>query len=351
VRNAFPKFSRSTLAGILSAVVLTTTGARGEPVPLPPVSQRPDSESGPTKVGVTAWFADVIKIDSAAQSFSASLVFLLHWHDPSLAHPGPDVKTYELDQVWHLRWIVVNAGSDLKNTLPETVDVSPDGAVVYRQMLVGSFNEALNLRRFPFDSAAFAARLVVLGARPDEIELTPDPTSIAKGLKDAIGRSSSLTIQDWDVNSLEARGAAYKLMPGNELAGFSMGFIASRRPEHYLLKVILPLVLIVFMSWTVFWIDPTMGSTQLSVAVTSILTLIAYRFAIGAEVPKLPYLTLLDSFILLGTVLVFLSLIEVIVTTRLALNERVKTARTIDRHARWVFPLTFATLSAFIFLR
>ncbi len=97
---------------------------------------------------------------------------------------------------------------------------------------------------------------------------------------------------------------------------------ASRRPQHYLLKVILPLLLIVFMSWAVFWIDPTMGASQISVAVTSVLTLIAYRFAIGNEVPKLPYLTLLDSLILLAPILVCLSLVEVITTTALSMNNR-----------------------------
>ena len=100
------------------------------------------------------------------------------------------------------------------------------------------------------------------------------------------------------------------------------------------------------MSWAVFWIDPTMGASQISVAVTSILTLIAYRFAIGNEVPKLPYLTLLDSLILLATILVFLSLVEVIATTALSINNRIETARAVDRYARWAFPLTFVLLGA-----
>lgn len=325
--------------------------AWGEPVPLPPAPQRPGADSGPTKVGVTAWFSDISKIDSAAQSFSASLIFLLRWQDPSLAHPGPEVKTYALDQVWHPRWIIANGGGDLRNTLPETVDVAPDGGVVYRQRLIGTFNQPLNLRRFPFDSEIFTANLVALGSSPRDIELAPDEQSIASGLKGAIGRSQKLTMQDWRVTALDARAAPYSLVPGTELAGYDIAFEASRLPQHYLLKVILPLILIVFMSWTVFWIDPTLGSSQISVAVTSMLTLIAYRFAIGADVPKLPYLTRLDAFILLGTILVFLSLIEVMVTTRLALNDRMKTARAIDRHARWVFPLTFAILSALCFLR
>ena len=81
------------------------------------------------------------------------------------------------------------------------------------------------------------------------------------------------------------------------------------------------------------------------------LTLIAYRFAVGADVPKLPYLTLLDRFILASSVLVFLSLVEVLVTTTLALRNRSDAARAIDRHARWVFPTVFSLLAAAIFWR
>lgn len=336
---------------LLCPAIFLGSSAWGEPVPFPPSPQRPNIGTGPTKVEVTAWFADISKIDSAAQIFSASLVFLLRWQDPSLAHPGPEVKTYALDQVWHPRGIIANGGSDLRETLPETVDVTPAGEVLYRQRLVGSFNQPLNLRRFPFDREVFTVNLVLLGTSPQDVELTPDAQSIASGLKGAIGRSQNITMQDWRVTSLDARTTPYALVQGTELSGYDISFTASRLPQHYLLKVILPLILIVFMSWTVFWIDPTLGSSQISVAVTSMLTLIAYRFAIGADVPKLPYLTLLDAFILLGTVLVFLSLIEVMVTTRLALNDRVKTARAIDRHARWVFPLTFALLSALCFVR
>ncbi len=341
---------RHTFFHLLVAIFVAAT-VRCEPAPLPPSPLRPGSDGGPTKVAVTAWFADISKIDSAAQSFSASLIIRLRWQDPSLAHPGPEVKTYALDQVWHPRWIIANGGGDLRNTLPETVDVAPDGGVVYRQRLIGTFNQPLNLRRFPFDSEVFTANLVVLGSTPEDVELAPDAQSISSGLKGAIGRSQKITMQDWSVTGLDAHAAPYILVPGTEIAGYDIAFAATRLPQHYLLKVILPLILIVFMSWTVFWIDPTLGSSQISVAVTSMLTLIAYRFAIGADVPKLPYLTLLDEFILLGTVLVFLSLIEVMVTTRLAVNDRVKTARAIDRHARWVFPLAFAVLSALIFLR
>lgn len=105
------------------------------------------------------------------------------------------------------------------------------------------------------------------------------------------------------------------------------------------------------MSWTVFWIDPNNGGPQISVAVTSMLTLIAYRFAIGADVPRLPYLTRLDLFILLSSLLVFGSLVEVMWTTALAVAGKAQTARRIDQRCRWIFPLAFCLIITGVFLR
>jgi cadmium resistance protein CadD (predicted permease) len=88
-----------------------------------------------------------------------------------------------------------------------------------------------------------------------------------------------------------------------------------------------------------------------TVAITSMLTLIAYRFAVGADVPKLPYLTLLDRFILASSILVFLCFVEVVVTTTLALRNRGDAAHAIDRRARWIFPSAFSLLATVIFWR
>ena len=71
------------------------------------------------------------------------------------------------------------------------------------------------------------------------------------------------------------------------------------------------------MSWTVFWIDPTNGGPQISVAVTSMLThCLPLRDWVGGAKAALPYT--LDAFILASSLLVFLSLIEVMLTTKLA---------------------------------
>ena len=103
--------------------------------------------------------------------------------------------------------------------------------------------------------------------------------------------------------------------------------------------------------WTVFWIDPTNSNSQISVAVTSMLTLIAYRFAVDSQLPRLPYMTRLDAFIFASTLLVFFSLIEVLVTTILDNNQQTARAKKIDRYCRVIFPVIFAITSVAIFGR
>lgn len=288
------------------------------------------------------WLADVTRIDSAEQTFTTNFVLILRWRDPQLAHAGPDAKRYALDDIWHPRILIANEAGDLEYSLPEEADVAPDGTATYRQRIVGSFSQTLNLRAFPFDQDTFRIRFLVPGERPQNIQFEPDPNGIAAGLRQGVGMAEALTLQDWRVTSTTSGVKPFQASPQVELASFEIAFTAARRANHFVIKVIIPLILIVMMSWAVFWIEPNDANTQMAVAVTAMLTLIAYRFSIDSDVPELPYLTRLDAFILMSSLLVFFSLIEVLLTSKLANRDRMELARTIDRHCRWAFPLLFA---------
>jgi hypothetical protein len=119
----------------------------------------------------------------------------------------------------------------------------------------------------------------------------------------------------------------------------------TRRGGYYIGKVIIPLVMIVAMSWVVFWMDPRESGVQISVAITAILTLIAYRFAIGTNVPKLEYMTRLDLFILGSSLLVFASLIQAMITSAFAKTDRYPKAREIDLWCRCLFPIVFVLIA------
>ncbi len=307
---------------------------------------RPNAEAGPTQVSVAVWVANIDKIDNVAQTFSAHIFIGARWRDPRLAHPeSQGTIQLRLEEVWHPPFAIANAASFIRHTLPEVVDVDPDGTVTYSQGFIGRFAQPLDLRDFPFDTQVFRLHGVSPGNNPDELALVPDERMIAAGMQHAAGIAEKITLPDWKITRWEAGPRPYEAIPWVQIAGYAFEFEAKRSSAHYVLKVILPLVLIVMMSWTVFWIDPQNAGSQISVAVTSMLTLIAYRFSVGGEVPRIPYMTRLDTFILASTTLVFISLVQVMITGSLARREQAALARRIDRWSRVVVPVVFAAVT------
>ena len=334
-----------SLVSLLAISILDAGGAE-----MPAVIERPRADDGPTRVSIGIWMVDITSIDSAQQSFTAEMALVLRWNDPRLAHTGNGVVRYPLEQVWHPRIAVVNETNSVSRKFPDLVEVEPDGKVTYRQRYAGAFSQPLRLRSFPFDRQTFRLQFVAVRYRANEVQFVPDQDWIDNGLKQAGGIATSITLPDWTIESWNTKSLSYALAPGFEYSGYAFEFTASRNAQHYVWKVILPLVLIVIMSWAVFWIDPVTSNSQISIAVTSMLTLIAYRFAIDNQLPRLPYTTNLDAFILMSTVLVFFSFIEVLVTTILENQKRNRLAITIDRSCRVIFPVIFLLASMSIFV-
>ena len=313
------------------------------------VIERPDADNGPTRVSIGIWMVDITGIDSAQQDFTAEVAIVLRWKDPRFVHTGTGIVRYPLEQVWHPRMAVVNETNSVSRKFPDLVEVEPDGRVTYRQRYAGAFSQALRLRSFPFDRQTFRLQFVAVRYRANEVQFVPDQDWIDNGLKQAAGIAPSITLPDWSVENWNTKSLSYAMAPGFEYSGYAFEFTASRNLQHYILKVILPLVLIVMMSWSVFWTEPTNSNTQFSIAVTSMLTLIAYRYAVDTQLPRLPYMTRLDVFFLISTLLVFLSLIEVVVTTILDNNNQLARAKKLDLYCRVIVPLIFVIASIAIF--
>ena len=64
----------------------------------------------------------------------------------------------------------------------------------------------------------------------------------------------------------------------------------------------------------------------------------------GNLLPKVAYMTRLDYFILGSTILVFITLIEVLITSALAKAKRKSVAKKWDLWCRWLFPAAFLVL-------
>lgn len=297
---------------------------------------------GARNIEVKIRLLDIEQIDNVSQSFVANLALVLRWHDLELAHDGQDSISKDLNDIWHPRIQILNQ-QKLVQTFPQTVEILPDGEVIFRQRVWGSFSQPLELRKFPFDTQRLKFTLVDVSSGSREVVLKPSPKA---------GISESLTIPDWSVRQWKFE--TENLQFDNEStprSGVVFSLEVERDTNYFIFKAIMPLILIVMMSWLVYWIDPSLVASQISVAVTAMLTMIAYRFALAGMIPRLPFLTSLDHFVLASTLMVFLSMIEVVYTAHLSTHDQLEKARMIDRRARWIAPPVYIALLIIIFTR
>ena len=309
------------------------------------IPTRPGPADQPTRVMVWIFMVDLDEINSAEQSITANVFYRLHWHDPRLIDKEGRYRTYPLNSVWNPSVVIVNQQRGWK-TLPEVVRVSPDGLVTYSQRYYGKLSTPLDLRNFPFDKHTFRFRLAAVGSSPDEVRFYTDPE------RTGMGRADKLSIPDWKCTQWASFAKPYAPVEGERIvASYVYEFEADRMVGYYVVKVFLPLLLIVLMSWAVFWIDPSLVSAQISVSITSMLTLIAYQFVLAGLLPKVSYITRMDIFLLGSTALIYAALVEVIITSHMATHNKLARACTMDAWARVIFPVLFAgvILAAFVF--
>jgi len=306
-------------------------------------ASRPGEGGDPDRIFFRVFVVDVDDINSAEQNFTVNFYYMMSWVDPREKHDGEFAIVRDVGDVWSPFIQVVNQ-QKLWRTFPEVVEIEPDGRVSYRQRYWGQLSQPLRLQDFPFDTHDFVIQFVAAGNPESDLDFVQHPDKES-------GIAEVLSIADYKIIDAGVSVRGYQPLPGEEpIAGFQFTITAERESGYYVIKVIVPLLLIIAMSWVVFWIDPTESGTQIGVATTTMLTLIAYRFAMGNDLPQIAYLTRMDHFILVSTVLVFVSLLEVIITSYLAKTGRLLSARWTDRIARVLVPGTFIflTLRAFV---
>ena len=180
------------------------------------------------------------------------------------------------------------------------------------------------------------------GYTDDEVELVADSAMdsfVAEGY----------SVADWNIVGLGLEPGVYRPHAALEFPVLTYRFEGGRISTSYVIKIIMPLIMIIMMSWVVFYIDPSAPSA-LGVSVTSVLTLVAYHVSLASRLPQIPYLTDLDVFLYGSTCLVFLSLMEVVVTSSLVHHDKLEKAQRLDICARIGFPIGLVAVAVYSFV-
>jgi hypothetical protein len=330
---------RSNNGGIVSRSILATAVLALLALPIAATAQEMVGEPREVKIGLL--MTDLTEVDGAAQSFTADVFMLATWHDPELEGTVEALRTMAYDEVWHPTILVYNRRS-VTESMPHEVMVRPDGTVTYLQRFTGEFSAPMDLREFPRDRQEFFVWLVSPVRAGADVTLVPDDRIVTL-------RTGELSVSDWKVGEPTISVQDFQAAPGAPVnPGIKLTVPASRRVTYYTIQVLIPLMAIVMMAYAVFWIAPTVVPTRVGVVVTTMLTLIAYRFMLANHVPRLSYLTRLDWFMLGATVLVILTLFTMAGTSYLVNREKEAVVRRIDRAGRFLYPVVFFAYSVIV---
>ncbi len=327
----------------LLLLLLTFAGpaaaAQGEcEVPPELTLTRPDPDGVPTQVTVGAYLVDLYAINDAEQTFSADFFFVMTWRDERLMDvDGRPLAGCRLaiESVWAPRVLIMNE-RQVKRILEDQIQIGPDGLLEYQQRFQGEFTNRMDLRNFPMDSQTLTMGVVLGKVGAEEIAFVQDERT---------GSADEFSIADWTVEGASVAYEPFRLATSDQdLPQVTYRVEVRRNRAYYAQKVFLPLILIVCMSWAVFWIDPKLVPPQVGISTSAVLTLIAFLFSLAYTLPRLSYLTRADRFVMGATVLVFFAFGEALLSTGLAGRGREETALRIDRVSRIVFPTIFAAI-------
>jgi hypothetical protein len=317
--------------GLLLIVALfnTSLGAQDlESTDLRAVNERPNSSGEPTLVTFGIYVFDIDEIDDVNQRFSVDMFTIVTWHDPRMALPENEragqIRSLRLDGIWAPLGLIVN-DRGLSRQLPRSVDIDDLGNVVYRQRLSGELAVALELKEFPFDKQRLPIDFVSYQYSPDEVRFAVNA--------DIRGNPESFSAAGWQLSIVEPEYGEFTV----PAAGVVRPIEAQRNAQYFLLTMFLPMSLIIFMSWTVFWLQPDIVPARIGISTASIFSLLALGFSIRLSLPAVSYMTRADLFVIGCTLLVFVALGVAVVGSRWASSDRMEQALRLNAVARWVY--------------
>ncbi len=312
----------------------TAVAAQGlESTDLQLVSERPNPSGEATLVTVGIFIFDIDKIDDANQRFGVDMFATLAWRDPRLALPEDERfgqnRLLPLDEIWSPRGLIVN-DRGLTRQLPRSASIDDIGNVVYRQRLSGELAVALELREFPFDKQRLAIDFVSYQYSPDEVRFSVNT--------DLRGDAGSFSAAGWSMRIIGPEYGEFTVPAiGVVRPRFTYYIEAQRNALYYLLTMFMPMSLIVFMAWTVFWLQPDIVPARIGISTASIFSLLALGFSIRLSLPAVSYMTRADLFVIGCMLLIFVALGVAVIGSRWASSDRMEQALRLNAVARWVY--------------
>lgn len=327
---------------ILLAVAAVSAHARSE---LPP---------GDRPVVVKAGFMlyDINEIEESTETFEFEGALLLSWHDPRQAFDpaaeGVTERVYkgsyqytELYDGWRPQAFLANeSGSyDRQGTV---LRIEPDGTVWYVEEIDAVAESPMDLRFFPFDEQTLQIHFKFLGYGVDEVRFEPveEFSRLLPQRGNPVG-NAGWAVGDFAVSAGEDQSAIAGAQAVGQGSTLRIDVAAERRSGYLIRVVVLPLMLIVALSWVVFWMDRESLGNRMDISFIALLTVVAFQIMVEQALPAIPDLTLMAGFLAINYLLLAATIVVNLRVDQLDRAGRQADGDVLDLRCRWMFPVLY----------
>jgi len=218
------------------------------------------------------------------------------------------------------------------------VEIDDLGNATFQNRMIGELAADLEFQEFPFDSQKLPIDIVSYAYTVEEMQF-----SLSSEIR---SRTEKFSVEGWQLKQLEPETGVFVVpTDGTELPRLTYIIEATRDSDYYVLTMLVPMSLIIFMAWTVFWLQPNIVPPRIAISTASIFSLLALGVSIRLSLPKVSYLTRADIFVLGCTLMVFLALGVAVIGSRWASSDRMEQALKANAIARWIYMLMFVVVA------
>lgn len=337
----------------LAAILASVTGAGAVPAEAP-FLLGPPPQDGPVIVRAHFDLLDVNEVNDTSETFEITGVLTLRWRDPRQAFDpavaGVDEKIFqgdyqfnELATGWYPQVVLANVSGTYQKT-GVLLRVQPDGSQTLIEPLNASVETTFDMRRFPFDGQRLHAVFEVLGFDRDEVRLELEPPGVSP-------LDGAVSVSQWTIigtsAAIEERVTSYA-GPRGVGSAFVVHVDVERQSWFARRLIVAPLVVIVMLSFSVFWMDRSSLGDRVSVSFIGILTVVAYQLVTAEHLPRIAYVTLMHGFLNISFLTMCATVVVNLVVGALDQQGRGELGDRVDRICRWAFPLGYFALQGLL---
>jgi len=318
----------------------------------------PNPPARPTRVRCGLMILDVVGINDVEETFEAEIALVASWKDPRLAFDpeaeGTNQKIFQGDfqfaeifTGWWPQLLIINqVGRGDTNAIK--IEINPDGQVTLLEQRNVLLETPMSLYDYPFDTQRLRAVMVPFGNSSDEVILEVDER-YADATNDYVRREQGVNVAGWDLRELAMATDETKLNLGGDSTDFSRivtTITLKRRNGQIIWNILFPLLVLVSMVWSIFWLDCDSLSDRLNISFIGVLTIVAYQFVVIDHMPRMSYLTFTDTLLLGSFLITTATILQSLFLGSLIRHGHRERADRIDWHCRWIFPLCYILMIA-----